>query len=169
MHDDGATEVIVDNWRDERSAHRLTKAPWTGRTEFTMANTSLADDEPDEVAYPGETRKWMLDRQKWKYYACESAGKLVRIDHGAETLKGLVNAAEPRSRLVTSRKTEDLDTGEIIAEERFQDNDTLQELLLPPRRPGTQPRGKRNIITTIVFASTDAAPAVKASAVKMPG
>ena len=67
----------------------------------------------------------MLDRQKLKKYACEIEGKLVRVDHGANTLKGLVNGTDPRSRLVIFRKTEDLDSGEIIAEEKFNSEELL--------------------------------------------
>ena len=101
--------------------------------------TNAGGQESDEQR---TVQNWMLNRQRWKDYACASHGEWIRIDYGSETLKGLINAADPRSRLVTFRKTEDLDTGEVIAEEELQENATLQEVLLPPRRPGTQPGGK---------------------------
>ena len=125
-YDDGSTEVATDNWRYERSAHRLPKAPWMGRTASTMPDTARTGDEPDEAACPGETQKWVLDRQRWKDYAHEGDGQLIRIDHGSVTLKGLINLTDPRSRLVTSRKTVDLDSGEIIAYEKFHGNEVLQ-------------------------------------------
>ena len=64
---------------------------------------------------------------------------MARVDYGANTLKGLANQGDPRMKLIASRKTEDLDSGEIIFEETFTDDEAPRELPLPSQRPGDKP------------------------------